>query len=94
MYSLFCRLTPQLSFSWSEVKELKFKGKKFIVKFVNKQNPNFVFHTMNVKTSKQIFSLGHGNKMLHKKRRLVESPEVTVLREKATALKALKQKNK
>ncbi|XP_044761944.1 moesin/ezrin/radixin homolog 1-like isoform X2 [Coccinella septempunctata] len=94
IYTPVDKLTPQLSFSWSEIKKLRFKGKKFLIRFMGKKIPNFTFYTTSKIRSKQIYNLSLGNQELYIRRREPDSPEVTVLRERAKALRDLRLRNK
>lgn len=88
------QLNPQVSFPWSEIKHLTFKDTKFIIKPVDKKAPNFTFFTTSGKSSKQILNLGVGNHQLYVRRRKPESPEVQKMREKANAIRELRQNHK
>ncbi|XP_045460635.1 moesin/ezrin/radixin homolog 1-like [Harmonia axyridis] len=92
IYTRSDKLTPQLSFSWSEIKQLKFKGKNFIIEFMGKKVPSFIFQTTDKKI--EIKSLSLGNRDLYIRRRKPDTPEVVILKEKARVLRQLREKNK
>lgn len=88
------RLNPQISFPWSEIKNLKFRDKKFTIKSVGKSATDFIFFTTEAKVSKHILNLGIGNHTLYIKRRKPEPPEITRMKEKAREIKKAKQAQK
>ena len=47
-----CRLTPRIGFPWSEIRNISFNDKKFIIKPVDKKAPDFVFYTGRLRMSK------------------------------------------
>ncbi|KAL3280190.1 hypothetical protein HHI36_017690 [Cryptolaemus montrouzieri] len=88
------QLNPQVSFPWSEIKHLTFRDSKFIIKPVAKKSPDFIFFTHSGKSSKQILNLGVGNHQLYVRRRQADTPEIARMREKANAVRELRQKHK
>lgn len=76
-------MTPKINFPWSEIKQLKFKDRKFIIQLVDTEAKDFVFMTRSPKTSKIILNLGVGNHILYVKRRKPDTPELAKLKEKA-----------
>lgn len=85
------RLNPTVSFPWSEIKNLKFKDKKFIIKPSDKSAKDFIIYTQNGKISKLILNLGIGNHSLYIRRRKPDSPEIVKMKEKAREIR--KNKN-
>ncbi|XP_044761971.1 moesin/ezrin/radixin homolog 1-like [Coccinella septempunctata] len=88
------QLNPQVSFPWSEIKHLTFRDTKFIIKPVDKKAPTFTFFTTSGKSSKQILNLGVGNHQLYVRRRKPDTPEVAKMREKANAVRELRENHK
>ncbi|KAJ8973030.1 hypothetical protein NQ317_012635 [Molorchus minor] len=77
------RLNPTVAFPWSEIKNLKFKDKKFIIKPADKSAKDFIFFTHSGRMSKYILNLGIGNHSLYVRRRKPDTPEVAKMKEKA-----------
>lgn len=85
------RLNPTISFPWSEIKNLKFKDRKFIIKPTDKTTKDFVLFTASPRMSKYILNLGIGNHSLYVRRRKPDSAEVAKMKEKAEAVRKNKQ---
>lgn len=83
-------MNPTISFPWSEIKNLKYKGTKFIIRPNDKSAKNFVIITQNEKISKQILNLGIGNHELYVRRRKPDTPEVAKMKEKANEVRKTK----
>lgn len=90
IYKVEDRLNPTISFPWSEIKNLKYKGTKFIIRPNDKSAKNFVIITQNEKISKQILNLGIGNHELYVRRRKPDTPEVAKMKEKANEVRKTK----
>ncbi|KAH1021400.1 hypothetical protein HUJ04_010918 [Dendroctonus ponderosae] len=90
IYKVDDRLNPTISFPWSEIKNLKYKGTKFVIRPNDKNSKNFVVITTNEKVSKQILNLGIGNHELYVRRRKPDSPEVAKMKEKANEVRKTK----
>ncbi len=66
------RLSPKIMFPWSEIRNISFDDKKFIIKTVekNSQNsPNFTFYSKKLRRNKLILDLCIGNHDLFMRRR-------------------------
>ncbi|KAF0302001.1 Merlin [Amphibalanus amphitrite] len=70
------KLTPEISFPWSEIKNISYDDKKFTIKIVGKPSSNFVFFSQNLKMNKLILDLCIGNHDLFMRRRKPDSMEV------------------
>ncbi|XP_060523806.1 moesin/ezrin/radixin homolog 1-like [Cylas formicarius] len=81
------RLNPTVSFPWSEIKNLKYKGIKFVIKPSDKNAKDFVIFTSGEKISKHILQLGVGNHELYVRRRKPDTPEVAKMKEKANEMR-------
>ncbi|XP_050296970.1 moesin/ezrin/radixin homolog 1-like [Anthonomus grandis grandis] len=90
IYKVDDRLNPTISFPWSEIKNLKYKGTKFVIRPNDKSAKNFVIITTNEKVSKQILNLGIGNHELYVRRRKPDTPEITRMKEKANEVRKTK----
>ncbi|XP_017779446.1 PREDICTED: moesin/ezrin/radixin homolog 1-like isoform X2 [Nicrophorus vespilloides] len=96
VFKLEDKLNPVIMFPWSEIGHLNFKGKKFIIKTIDKAAADFIFFTEDPKKNKRILNLGIGYHQLYRTRRQPESLEIAQMREIAThqkiALQAQKDK--
>ncbi|KAL1492147.1 hypothetical protein ABEB36_012635 [Hypothenemus hampei] len=90
IYKLEDKLNPTISFPWSEIKNLKYRGTKFVIRPNDKASKNFIIITTNEKTSKQILNLGIGNHELYVRRRKPDSPEIARMKEKANEVRKTK----
>lgn len=70
------KLTPKISFPWSEIKHISFDDKKFIIKPVDKSAPPFNFYSDKTRMNKLILELCMGNHDLYMKRRQPDTPEL------------------
>ncbi|CAI9615005.1 unnamed protein product [Staurois parvus] len=43
-FSSVSRLTPKIGFPWSEIRNISFNDKKFVIKPIDKKAPDFVFY--------------------------------------------------
>lgn len=48
------KLQPKTTFTWSEIKNIGFDKKKFIIKPHDKNTPNFVFFSQNVRMNELV----------------------------------------
>ncbi|KAK4292055.1 hypothetical protein Pmani_035152 [Petrolisthes manimaculis] len=90
------RLTPKIGFPWSEIRNITFHNKKFLIQPVDKKSPNFVFIASNVRVNKIILALCMGNHDLYVRRRKADTIEVQQMKiqaiEEKEAKKAANQK--
>lgn len=70
------KLQPKTTFTWSEIKDISFDDKKFIIKTVDKVPPNFVFFSQMTRMNKLILGLCIGNHDLFMRRRKPDSMEL------------------
>jgi merlin protein len=63
------KLTPKISFPWSEIRNISFDDKKFTIKPVDKSAPNFIFFSQKLRMNKLILELCIGNHDLFMRRR-------------------------
>ena len=54
IYDKSNKLTPEISFPWSEIKNISYDDRKFTIKLVDKTAPNFVFFSQNLKMNKLV----------------------------------------
>jgi len=70
------KLTPKIGFPWSEIRNISFNDKKFIIKPIDKKAPDFVFFAARVKINKRILALCMGNHELYMRRRKPDTIDV------------------
>lgn len=70
------KLTPKIGFPWSEIRNISFNDKKFIIKPIDKKAPDFVFFAPRVKINKRILALCMGNHELYMRRRKPDTIDV------------------
>lgn len=70
------KLTPKIGFPWSEIRNISFNDKKFIIKPIDKKAPDFVFFATRVKINKRILALCMGNHELYMRRRKPDTIDV------------------
>jgi chemotaxis protein histidine kinase CheA len=94
IYKTEDRLNPQISFPWAEIKNLKFKDRKFVIKPTDKAATDFIFLTSDPKMSKLILNLGIGNHALYVRRRKPESTEIMRMKERAKEMRKHREDQK
>ncbi|KAL0969499.1 hypothetical protein UPYG_G00228100 [Umbra pygmaea] len=85
------RLTPKIGFPWSEIRNISFNDKKFIIKPIDKKAPDFVFYAPRIRMNKRILALCMGNHELYMNRRKTDTIEVQQMKAKAKEEKLQKQ---
>ncbi|KAL2099310.1 hypothetical protein ACEWY4_005790 [Coilia grayii] len=85
------RLTPKIGFPWSEIRNISFNDKKFIIKPIDKKAPDFVFYSTRLRVNKRILHLCIGNHELYIQRRKPDSIEVQQMKAQAREEKLQKQ---
>nr|CAA43087.1 radixin [Mus musculus] len=84
------KLTPKIGFPWSEIRNISFNDKKFVIKPIDKKAPDFVFYAPRLRINKRILALCMGNHELYMRRRKPDTIEVQQM--KAQAREVLHQK--
>ncbi|KAK9693410.1 FERM N-terminal domain [Popillia japonica] len=77
------RMNPIIMFPWSEIKNINYRDRKFIIKSLDKKSTDFIFFTSAPKINKRIMNLGVGNHYLYVRRRKTPSLEVIQMKTKA-----------
>uniref|UniRef100_A0A8C6P4C5 Ezrin b n=1 Tax=Nothobranchius furzeri TaxID=105023 RepID=A0A8C6P4C5_NOTFU len=85
------RLTPKIGFPWSEIRNISFNDKKFIIKPIDKKSPDFVFYAPRLRINKRILHLCMGNHELYMRRRKPDTIEVQQMKAQAKEEKHQKQ---
>lgn len=87
----FYRLTPKIGFPWSEIRNISFNDKKFVIKPIDKKAPDFVFYAPRLRINKRILALCMGNHELYMRRRKPDTIEVQQMKAQAREEKHQKQ---
>uniref|UniRef100_A0A8C9WWB8 Ezrin b n=2 Tax=Sander lucioperca TaxID=283035 RepID=A0A8C9WWB8_SANLU len=88
------KLTPKIGFPWSEIRNISFNDKKFIIKPIDKKSPDFVFYAPRLRINKRILQLCMGNHELYMRRRKPDTIEVQQMKAQAREEKQQKQMEK
>ncbi|KAA0711411.1 Ezrin Cytovillin [Triplophysa tibetana] len=85
------RLTPKIGFPWSEIRNISFNDKKFIIKPIDKKAPDFVFYSSRLRINKRILQLCMGNHEHYMQRRKPDTIEVQQMKAQAREEKHQRQ---
>lgn len=85
------KLTPKIGFPWSEIRNISFNDKKFVIKPIDKKSPDFVFYAPRLRINKRILALCMGNHELYMRRRKPDTIEVQQMKAQAREEKHQKQ---
>lgn len=88
------KMTPRIGFPWSEIRNISFNDKKFVIKPVDKKAPDFIFFAPRLRINKRILALCMGNHELYMRRRKEDSIEVQQMKAQAKEEKLLKEKER
>jgi len=77
------QLTPKIGFPWSEIRNISFSDRKFVIKPIDKKAPDFTFWVERLRINKRILALCMGNHELYMRRRQPDPIEVQQMRAKA-----------
>uniref|UniRef100_A0A673A4D1 Ezrin a n=1 Tax=Sphaeramia orbicularis TaxID=375764 RepID=A0A673A4D1_9TELE len=77
------RLTPKIGFPWSEIRNVSFNDKKFLIKPIDKKAPDFLFYAPRLRVNKGILQLCMGNHDLYMRRRKTDTIEVQQMKAQA-----------
>uniref|UniRef100_A0A8C9VQK3 Moesin a n=1 Tax=Scleropages formosus TaxID=113540 RepID=A0A8C9VQK3_SCLFO len=77
------RMTPTIGFPWSEIRNISFNDKKFVIKPIDKKAPDFVFYAPRLRINKRILALCMGNHELYMRRRKPDTIEVQQMKAQA-----------
>ncbi|XP_055028666.2 ezrin [Misgurnus anguillicaudatus] len=91
IYEKSDRLTPKIGFPWSEIRNISFNDKKFIIKPIDKKAPDFVFYASRLRINKRILHLCMGNHELYMQRRKPDTIEVQQMKAQAREEKYQRQ---
>eukprot|EP00092_Neocalanus_flemingeri_P021558 GFUD01023381.1.p1 GENE.GFUD01023381.1~~GFUD01023381.1.p1 ORF type:complete len:674 (+),score=261.61 GFUD01023381.1:337-2358(+) len=85
------KLSPKIQFPWSEIRNISFDDKKFIIKTVDKSSSNFTFYSTKLRLNKLILDLCIGNHDLFMRRRKPDPMEVQQMKAQAKEEKLRRQ---
>jgi radixin len=88
------RLTPKIGFPWSEIRNISFNDRKFVIKPIDKKAPDFVFFAPRLRINKRILALCMGNHELYMRRRKPDTIEVQQMKAQAREEKLAKQQER
>ncbi|XP_051941275.1 ezrin-like isoform X2 [Hippocampus zosterae] len=77
------KMTPKIGFPWSEIRNISFNDKKFIIKPIDKKSPDFIFYAPRLRVNKRILQLCMGNHELYMRRRKPDTIEVQQMKAQA-----------
>ncbi|CAJ1074583.1 ezrin a [Xyrichtys novacula] len=77
------KLTPKIGFPWSEIKNISFSDRKFIIKPIDKKSTDFIFYAARLRVNKGILQLCMGNHNLYLRRRKTDTIEVQQMKAQA-----------
>lgn len=88
------KLTPKIGFPWSEIRNISFNDRKFVIKPIDKKAPDFVFFAPRVRINKRILALCMGNHELYMRRRKPDTIDVQQMKAQAREEKIAKQQQR
>ncbi|XP_029348954.1 ezrin a isoform X1 [Echeneis naucrates] len=77
------RLSPKIGFPWSEIRNISFNDKKFVIKPIDRKSPDFLFYAPRLRVNKRILQLCMGNHELYMRRRKPDTIEVQQMKAQA-----------
>jgi len=81
-------LTPKIGFPWSEIRNISFNDRKFVIKPIDRKAPDFQFYVERLRINKRILALCMGNHELYMRRRQPDPIEVQQMRQEANVRRA------
>ncbi|XP_013785124.1 moesin/ezrin/radixin homolog 1-like isoform X2 [Limulus polyphemus] len=88
------KLTPKIGFPWSEIRNISFNDRKFVIKPIDKKAPDFVFFAPRLRINKRILALCMGNHELYMRRRKPDTIEVQQMKAQAREERLSKQQER
>ncbi|UXI20213.1 hypothetical protein NH340_JMT06156 [Sarcoptes scabiei] len=85
------KLSPRITFSWSEIRNISYEDKKFIIRHVEKNSSSFFFYSSKSRLNKLILDLCIGNHDLFMRRRKPDSIELQQMKTQAKEEKIRRQ---
>lgn len=84
IYKYTNKVTPHLGFPWAEIRNISFNDKKFTIKMVAKDSPDFKFFSPRFKVNKRILALCVGNHQFFVSRRRAQAAGEVVQEDRKT----------
>ncbi|KAG8193331.1 hypothetical protein JTE90_022961 [Oedothorax gibbosus] len=91
IYERTNKLSPKITFPWSEIRNISFHNKKFSIKLVDRNSPSFQFYSSKIRMNKLILDLCIGNHDLFMRRRKPDSMEIQQMKAQAKEEKVRRQ---
>lgn len=88
------KLTPKIGFPWSEIRNISFNDRRFVIKPIDKKAPDFVFIAPRLRINKRILALCMGNHELYMRRRKPDTIEVQQMKAQAKEERAAKEQER
>jgi len=88
------QLSPKIGFPWSEIRNISFNDRKFVIKPIDKKSPDFIFYAPRLRINKRILALCMGNHELYMRRRKADTIEVQQMKAQAREEKLAKQQER
>ncbi|RWS09439.1 merlin-like isoform X2 [Dinothrombium tinctorium] len=85
------KLTPKITFPWSEIRNIAYDDKKFTIKPVDRNSPSFQFYSSKTRLNKLILDLCIGNHDLFMRRRKSDTMEIQQMKAQAREEKLRRQ---
>uniref|UniRef100_A0A0K0FC20 Moesin/ezrin/radixin homolog 1 n=1 Tax=Strongyloides venezuelensis TaxID=75913 RepID=A0A0K0FC20_STRVS len=90
IYDKSDKLSPCVGFPWSEIRNVSFNDRKFIIKLLDKKCSDFIFYVPRIRINKNILALCMGNHELYMRRRRPDTIEIQQMKKQAASEKKLK----
>ncbi|CEF67473.1 Moesin/ezrin/radixin homolog 1 [Strongyloides ratti] len=90
IYDKSDKLSPRVGFPWSEIRNISFNDKKFVIKPIDKKATDFIFYAPRLRINKRILALCMGNHELYMRRRKPDTIEIQQMRSQAAEEKKLR----
>merc|ERR1712061_933406 len=87
-------LTPKIGFPWSEIGNISFNDRKFVIKPIDRKAPDFQFYVERLRINKRILALCMGNHELYMRRRQPDPIEVQQMKAQNKEEKLAKQQER
>ena len=91
IYEYMDKMTPKIAFPWSEIRNISFNDKKFVIKPNDKKSPDFTFYASRVRINRQILQICIGNHEQFLRKRNLDSIELQQIKVQAKEDRAKKQ---
>ena len=88
------KLSPKIGFPWSEIRNISFNDKRFVIKPIDKKAQDFVFIAPRLRINKRILALCMGNHELYMRRRKPDTIEVQQMKAQAREEKSAKKQER